>query len=311
MSRRDALKLLATTGIATAALRSVDAADTRSHDESADFKRDRRVVTVGGNRIAYTDAGKGPAALFLHGWPLNGFHWRASVDQLKAKRRCLVPDLLGLGYIEAKADADLGPLAQTKMLLEFRDVLRVDRVDLVANDSGTAVNAPGRIRSMLLTNGDVDTNSPPPALAPALAAARAGTLDHMIERHLSDPAFAWSAQGLGGICYTDPRHLTRSAMRIYFEPLLATALRRAQFQAYGVAFEPTPLPAIADCLRTLQMPVRLLWGTGDVHFPVSTAEWLDGVMPNSRGIRRVAGAKLFFTEDFPDLVAREALKLWR
>jgi len=33
-------------------------------------------------------------------------------------------------------------------------------------------------------------------------------------------------------------------------------------------------------------------------------------LPNSRGVRRIAGAKLFFPEEFPDVIAEEARKLW-
>ena len=54
----------------------------------------------------------------------------------------------------------------------------------------------------------------------------------------------------------------------------------------------------------------MLWGTGDIHFAPAWAEWLDRTLPNSRGVRLVPGAKLFFTEERVGLVAREALKLW-
>jgi haloalkane dehalogenase len=43
---------------------------------------------------------------------------------------------------------------------------------------------------------------------------------------------------------------------------------------------------------------------------VSWAEWLDRTFPNSRGIRRVEGAKPFFPEEQPDLIAAEARTLW-
>lgn len=94
-------------------------------------------------------------------------------------------------------------------------------------------------------------------------------------------------------------------------PLLGSDLRRAQFQQYGVAFEPNPLPAIEPLLRASAIPIRMLWGTGDVHFPLEWADWLDRTLPRSRGVRVVEGAKLFFTEERPDLVAAEASALWR
>jgi haloalkane dehalogenase len=56
--------------------------------------------------------------------------------------------------------------------------------------------------------------------------------------------------------------------------------------------------------------VRILWGTGDPLFTQEWAEWLNKTLPNSKGIRYVDGAKLFFTEEFPGLVAEEARRLW-
>jgi haloalkane dehalogenase len=34
------------------------------------------------------------------------------------------------------------------------------------------------------------------------------------------------------------------------------------------------------------------------------------MLPKSRGIRRVPGGKLFFPEEFPDVIADEARALW-
>lgn len=49
-------------------------------------------------------------------------------------------------------------------------------------------------------------------------------------------------------------------------------------------------------------------GLGDSLFPVEWAEWLDTNLPESRGIRRVPGAKLFFPEEMPDVIA--GLAVW-
>lgn len=313
MVRRDFVRGAAAGGVLTAVgVSSASASDSRVQRF---FAAQRRVETPLG-RIAFIEAGAGDAALFLHGWPLNGFHWTGALDRLSGVRRCIAPDFLGLGYTEAPEDADLSPIAQARMILAFMDALSIPAADLVANDSGTAIAqilaalCPDRVRSLLLTNGDVHTNSPPEALAPALAAARSGELAGLIARHLEDTTFARSPRGLGGICWTDPTNLTNEALEVYFRPLLATHRARAQFQAYGVAFEPNPLPAIEPMLRAYEGPARMVWGTGDIHFATAWAEWLDRSLPGSRGVRLVEGAKLFFTEEYPDLLAEEALALW-
>src|SRR5688572_2879451 len=136
----------------------------------AAFTALRRFAETPFGRIAYVERGSGPAALFLHGLPLNGFHWRGSLERLSDHRRCIAPDFMGLGYSEVPAQQDLSPQAQTDMLVAFLNDLAIPSVDLVANDSGgtiaqlLAAQHPQRVRTMLLTNCDVHENCPPPQM---------------------------------------------------------------------------------------------------------------------------------------------------
>jgi haloalkane dehalogenase len=91
---------------------------------------------------------------------------------------------------------------------------------------------------------------------------------------------------------------------------VSSPVRKAQLNRYFVAFDPNPLVAIEPGLQRLTVPTRMVWGTGDPIFPVSWAEWLDRTLPQSRGVRRVEGAKLFFPEEMPDVIAEEARALW-
>ena len=281
------------------------------------FKAARKSVDLPQGRIAYADRGAGPAALFIHGFPLNGFQWRGALDRLSGHRRCLAPDLMGLGYTEAPNARDLSPQAQSDMLAGFLDALSVDAVDLVANDSGGtiaqlfAVQHPARVRTMLLTDCDVHENSPPPPMAGSIAKARAGVYDQKIALHLDDRAYARSANGIGGAAYADPATFSDDALEYYFRPLVASPERRSQLNRYLAACEPNPLPAIEAALRRSAIPTRMVWGTADALFPVRWAEWLDGALPKSRGVRLVEGGKLFWPEERPDILASEARALWR
>lgn len=280
-----------------------------------DFHAARRFADTAFGRIAYVERGSGPAALFLHGWPLNGFHWRGGMAGLAGLRRCIAPDFMGLGHSEVPEEADLAPAAQAGMIVALMDRLDIPAADIVANDSATAiaqllaVRHPGRVRSLLLTNGDVHTNSPPPGLQPAIEQARRGELIHWFDRQVADPAFAATREGLG-LTYTDPAFFDATLVEAYLAPLVGSPARRRQCQQYGVAFEPNPLPAIETDLRRLSMPARIVWGTGDPLFPSEWAHWLDEALPGVRGVRFVPDANLFFPEEFPEIIVDEARRLW-
>jgi hypothetical protein len=48
----------------------------------------------------------------------------------------------------------------------------------------------------------------------------------------------------------------------------------------------------------------------DIFLPRG-ADYLEQAFGNSKGVRRIEGSKLFWPEERPDLVAQEALALWR
>jgi pimeloyl-ACP methyl ester carboxylesterase len=281
----------------------------------AAFAAARRYAELGVGRIAYVERGAGEAALFLHGAPLNGYQWRGAIDRLAAHRRCVAPDFMGLGYSQIPEHQSLAADAQAGMLASLLDRLGIGSVDLVASDSGGAVaqlfllRHPGRVRSLLLTNCDVEPDSPPAKVKPIVEMARAGTLDEMTAQWLVDKAQARST--FGAAVFRDPAALADETIEYYLAPLVSTPLRRAQYNAFHVAFEPNPLAGIEAELKRSTVPLRVVWGAADDIFAQGNAEYLDRVFPNSQGVRRVPGAKLFFPEEFPEVIAEEARRLWR
>src|SRR5262249_14344348 len=105
----------------------------------AEFHASRRFAEVASGRIAYFERGEGPPALFVHGVPVNGYHGPHVIDRVRHRRRCIAVDLMGLGYSEIGPEQDVSFTAQAHMLAEVLDALGLDRVDLVANDSGGAI----------------------------------------------------------------------------------------------------------------------------------------------------------------------------
>ena len=281
------------------------------------YDQERRFADTAFGRIAYIDKGTGPAALFLHGFPLSSFQWRGAIERLSPYRRCLAPDSMGLGYTEPAPGQSVTPAAQVEMIAAFLDHLGVQQIDLIANDSGGAVaqlfvaKYPQRARTMLLTNCDVETDSPPSALLPIIDLARAGLYpERLLEPWLRHKDLARSATGLGGICYSNPTHPTDAALDQYLRPLVASPERKALVNRYTLGLAPNPLEGIASQLRQCTVPTRIVWGMSDTIFSTRSPDYLAAILPRFLGIRRIDQAKLFFPEEYPDLIAQEARLLW-
>lgn len=317
MNRRDVLAAAASAvAIQTTSGRAWAAATARRREtNAASFTAERRMIDLPQGRIAYVDRGRGPAALFLHGFPVNGFQWRGALDRLSSLRRCLVPDFMGLGYSEPNPEQDLRAPAQVEMLTALLDKLRVESVDVIANDSGCAVaqlllahHGP-RVRTMLLTTGDTEPDCPPQAVQDfVIPAAKAGTFADSFQPLIDDKDLCRRPGQLGGDTFTFPDKLRDETIDYYLRPLAAN---KARSNAFGRAAEGNPLAGVSSALRQAKAPVRIVWGTGDTIFKTGMPDYLDGLFPNSRGVRRVPGAKLFFPEEFPDLIAQELRALWR
>ena len=281
------------------------------------FHASRRFVRTAFGRIAYVERGQGPAALFMHGLPLNGYQWRGALDRLSPLRRCIAPDAMGLGYSEIPDSQSLAPEDQADMVAALLDALGESAVDLVASDSGGAVaqifvaRHPGRVRTLLLTNCDAHDDSPPPALLPLIEASRAGVFaDETLVPQLENKASARLATGLGGCCFTYPMRFSDETIECYLRPLVGSESRKRQLHAYNIGLAHNPLTAIESELRRSPALLRVVWGTGDTLFDSESPAWLDRTFPRSMGVRRIEGAKLFFPEEMPDVIADEARQLW-
>lgn len=283
--------------------------------DAAAWNAARRFAKLRFGEIAYVDRGRGPATLFLHGFPLNGFQWRGAFDRLAGEnRRCLAPDFMGLGYTKVAAGQSRDPEAQVEMLAAFLDERGVDAVDLVANDSGGGVaqlfvvKYPERVRTLLLTNCDTEPDCPPPALKPVLDLSREGKfVEQWLAPDLADKKRARSAQGLGGATFSFRVSPTDEAVDMYLGPLVRNP---DNTHAYALGLERNFLAGIEPKLKASRVPTRIIWGMADDIFLSSSPDYLDRTFGVSRGVRKIAEAKLFFPEEFADVIAEEARRLW-
>jgi pimeloyl-ACP methyl ester carboxylesterase len=200
----------------------------------------RQSVQTASGRISYTEQGTGPVALFVHGVLLNGYLWRHQLGDLADIRRCLAVDLLAHGDTEITPDQDVSVTANAKMLKEFLDVLNIDQVDVVGNDSGGGIAQifaalyPQRVRSLALTDCDTHDNWPPEAFKPFLAMAAAGGLRRTLDAMLSDKHIYRSPQALGP-AYEHPEQLSDDSIEQYLRPFVRSEQRTRDLQRFLAA----------------------------------------------------------------------------
>jgi pimeloyl-ACP methyl ester carboxylesterase len=287
----------------------------------ATFNGRRRFAEVGSGRIAYFEMGEGPVALFVHGVPLNGYHWRHVIEKVQHRRRCIAIDLMGLGYTEIAPAQDVSFTAQARMIAEVMDVLGIERIDLVGNDSGGAIAQifaatwPDRLNSLVLTNCDVHDGWPPPQVLPIMERSRNGTLAEIFRPLIERPDLARERYVRGESVplfrsYADPGILTDEIIGLYLQPLLSSQQRIEAFQRYWLGFDNAQTIAIEPALRRLNAPTLIVWGLEDIFFDKKWAYWLKETIPGAERVIEVPDGRLFFPEDRPDALTGPLLSFW-
>jgi pimeloyl-ACP methyl ester carboxylesterase len=200
------------------------------------------------------------------------------------------------------------------MLEAVCHAINLDKVDLVANDSGGgiaqifAARHPERVRSLTLTNCDVHDNWPPPTLAPLTRAVAQGRLGAIGRGLLADVAFARKFFGVG---LEHPERIAAETFRAYLAPLFATAETIRNLERFFEALDCRQTVAVEPQLRRLEAPTLIVWGTDDIFFPLQWAHWLRATIPGCRDIVELAGARLFFPEERPDDLADALRAFWQ
>lgn len=270
----------------------------------------RKTVELSKGRIHYSEAGSGETLLFVHGWGVNGTLWKDVAPRLAEGHRCIVPDLPFGSHPEAFApETDLSPTGAAKILAELIEKLDLDRVTIIANDSGGAVTQiyaaghPERLARIVFTNCDALEKFPPGTfkllvkalrLPGSMSALTAGMKRRFVQR---------SPLAYGALT---ERRLTDAELDSWVKPLNDPGVRRDS-QKFGSGMDPKYTLEAAEKLRSLDIPVLLTWGVGDSYFTIELAERLAAVFPKAELVRFERGLT-FLSLDEPEELADEVAK---
>jgi pimeloyl-ACP methyl ester carboxylesterase len=281
-----------------------------------EFESKRRFAETQSGRIAYVENGAGPVAVFLHGVLVNGYLWRHQLDGVAGERRCIAIDLMAHGASEIIPAQDVSFRAQAVMVGQVLDALHIDQIDLVANDSGVGIaqifagNAPERLRSLALTNGDVHDNWPPKEFSGFLEMVAQGGPEETLGRMLADKNYFRSAEALGP-AYERPEDVTDETIEAYLRPFLSEKQHVRDLERFILAFDNGQTVQMEPRLKALHVPTLILWGTGDIFFNVKWSRWLAETIPGTTRRAELEDARLLFPEERARELNEALLAHWR
>lgn len=95
------------------------------------------VIDINGKKVTYSDTGKGPAIIFIHGWSESRSAFNQISKILFTKYRCISIDLPGFGESEALEKVTLSKVS--KVIEKLIGKLGIKKYNLVGHSLGGAV----------------------------------------------------------------------------------------------------------------------------------------------------------------------------
>jgi pimeloyl-ACP methyl ester carboxylesterase len=255
--------------------------------------------------IHYTDEGEGPALLFVHGLLVDGRLWSEVTRPLTGRYRCIAPDLpLGAHRTALGAGADRSPRGIAHLIADFIERLGLERVTIVANDTGGAISQilvterPQRIAGLVLTNCDCFENFLPPIFRPLQWLAHVPGAYWLIARSMRSARLRRSKLGFGMLSHKGVADELTAA----WGAQLAERPVRADVIATLKAIDKRDTLVAARRLAEHPLPLLLAWAPDDLAFPLRFARRLQESVAGAR-IELIANSRAFVPVDQPARLA--------
>lgn len=275
-----------------------------------------RYIAVNGASMHYYEAGRGAPVVFLHGNPTWGYLWRNVVPHVAPHARCIVPDLIGMGYSD-KPDLAYRFFDHYAYLTGFIEALGLSAITLVGHDWGSALGLhywdhhPDNVRALALME----------AILTPLEWARFPAEFRLGFRLMRLPALGWVIVGLanGFVEQVLPRavvrRLSETEMAHYRAPFPTVASRHPVRQwprEIPLDGRPADVDAVvADYARRLQsdpLPKLLLYAQPGGVIRSEQVAWCRARLPNLETVDVGPGIH-FLQEDRPASIG-QALADW-
>jgi haloalkane dehalogenase len=260
-----------------------------------------RFHEVGEGRLHYLDEGEGPPVVLVHGAPAWSLLYRDLIGRLRARHRCIAPDLMGFGLSDKPEDFSYHPREHARHLALLLEELSLRDVTLVVHDWGGpiglawALDHPDRVRRLVVLNTWLWS------VRGTLRGELSGRLFASAPWRVMERRLSFSTRVFLPAVFGDRRRLDPVVHRHYRAPFARAAWRRPNEVLWR------EILGASDWLEGLwarraalaAKPTLIVWGLRDRAFtPRDLARW-EGALPDAEVVR-LEGVGHFVPEEAPE-----------
>jgi len=276
--------------------------DTRYAVAPGDFTPDamapyKKLIDLGGYKVAYIDMGRGEPVILLHGCPFSIYEWHEVAPLLAKHFRVIAPDLIGLGDTPVRLNDDYRLPRDVQMVTALMDRLGIRSARFIGHDHGGAIvqllmqHDPARIDMAILTNVEAYDQWP----------SKPETEDlRLVTNPLTSPLMylalhsRWVQRDLYSIAVVNPATLNDATLDAFATEHLANALRWQRLRRFfdwqiDPANNHLTMEAV-PAMRRFTKPVLIVWGEKDTNFGPEIGKRLARDIPGTRGIEWLASS---------------------
>jgi 2-hydroxymuconate-semialdehyde hydrolase len=279
----------------------------RIPDAVSDWQAQLTPIAIDGLRTFVLDTGYGDPVVFLHGIPTSSFLWRDVGEVVSRRWRVIAPDLLGFGFSDRPADADLSPAGQATFLQRVLSELGVERYALVVHDYGALVGAellardPDTVTHLVVLNTSL--------WADDWGGSRRSPFGLLKMPGVGEVAFRFARKFMlreaFGLYVTERQRLTSEVMDVYWHPFTDgysdVLLRLARESTEGM--DEQQFCRWRDAIEAFDRPCLVVWGDQDPTFRTHIGRKIASILP-AGNLELFEHSNHFVPEDRPEALGR-------
>ena len=271
---------------------------------------------VGDATIAVRIYGSGPALVFIHGYPVNGYTWRKLLPVLSENFTCYLIDLPGFGESEWDSNTDFTFTAQARRLNTLFNALALSDYSIIAHDTGASIarlavlEQPEPVVKLILLNTEIPKHRPPwiqfyqfCAKLP-LSALTFKTL-------MRSKWFLRSSMGFKQFYADQQRFKDEHPIGVYLKPLMNSVYKMQGMLNYLIGIEWSIVDDFETRHKEIKADTLFLWGECDQTFPMDLGEAMLSQFDCHVEFVPIKNASLMPHEEQPDQILTHLIDFLR